>query len=261
MTRVGITRTASPTFFLTTSEALTIAESDDDLLVTKPDDKSLNARFDDGMVSVTMGGLEYGKRIPKGEFSWFATVNPMPGGVYASVSIVVLKQRDRGFDAPVGIDPASSPEDNADSERLAYVSYASGFSGGAGGTVHLISADNTTDTIPSGSWVMLSRHVPSTGAGVHRWYRVVGVSGDPQRLTTNGSPTVDDTVLGCRIPGGNYQVWRHKVLLDGPDWFFGYEVGGVPRNYADGTFADNTYATIVSDVVSVTERVLKITDL
>jgi hypothetical protein len=46
--------------------------------------------------------------------------------------------------------------------------------------------------------------------------------------------------------------------LDGPDWAFGHDSG---TQYADNTFLNNTYATIVSDVVSVTERVVLMEDL
>ena len=40
-------------------------------------------------------------------------------------------------------------------------------------------------------------------------------------------------------------TWTHKVLLDGSDWVFG----------------NNTYATLVDGVVSVTERSVLLSDL
>lgn len=274
LTRVGVTRApASPppftsnvtTAFINNNEAFAIAESPDDLFVSRPDDKTLNATFKDGELAAITGGLEYGTRIPKGDFTWFATVNPLPGDVYASISVVVMKLRDRNFTLPTGVAAPSSPQGNLVGERMAYVSYASGFSGGAGGSVHLVAAANTVASIQSDDWVMLSRNVSGTAAGpvVHRWYRVVGVGGDEQKLTTDGTPTTDDSLLGCRLPSGSTQlpIWRHKVLLDGPDWAFGFNISGTPRRYADDSFPDNTYATIVSDVVSVTERVVLLSDL
>ncbi|MDA9857961.1 hypothetical protein N9D23_07555 [Rubripirellula sp.] len=272
MTRVGIYKTlpsdsttTPPTpardVFLSTSEALAIIENSDDLLVSRPDDRTRNATFQDSELTAIAGLLPYSARIPKGEFTWIATVNPMPGGVYASVSIVVMKKRERDFTLPDA--PAANDQANAVSERLTYVTYASGFRGGAGGTIHLVSAGNTVPVIQSSDWVMLSRNVSGTAAGpvVHRWYRVVAVNNEPERFTTDGSATSDDSNLGARIPGGGNQVWRHKVLLEGPDWSFNYQIAGVNRQYADNTFADNTYATVVSDVVSVTERVMLLSDL
>lgn len=268
MTRVGIYKTlpsnsTTPArdVFLGTSEALAIIENSDDLLVSRPDDRTRNATFQDSELTAIAGLLPYSARIPKGEFTWIATVNPMPGGVYASVSIVVMKKRERDFTLPDA--PAANDQANAVSERLTYVTYASGFRGGAGGTIHLVSAGNTVPEIQSGDWVMLSRNVSGTAAGpvVHRWYRVVAVNNEPERFTTDGSATLDDSNLGARIPGGGNQVWRHKLLLEGPDWSFNYQIAGVNRQYADNTFADNTYATVVSDVVSVTERVMLLSDL
>ncbi|MDG2220252.1 MAG: hypothetical protein P8L85_02670 [Rubripirellula sp.] len=269
MTRVGIYKTlpaVPPTtpardVFLSTSEALAIVENSDDLLVSRPDDQTRNATFKDSELTAIAGQLPYSARIPKGEFTWVATVNPMPGGVYASVSIVVMKKRERNFTLPET--PATNAQANAVGERLTYVTYASGFRGGAGGTIHLVSADNTVPEIQSSDWVMLSRNVSGTQAGpvVHRWYRVVAVNNEPERFTTDGSATADDSNLGARIPGGGNQVWRHKLLLEGPDWSFNYQIAGVNRQYADDTFADNTYATVVSDVVSVTERVMLLSDL
>ena len=70
----------------------------------------------------------------------------------------------------------------------------------------------------------------------------------------------------CKLPTppgpGHYSVWRHKVQLDGSDWAFGFaDAAGNPRAYADYSFDDNTFATIVPDVVSVTERIVLLSDL
>ncbi len=230
MTRVGIAEATSPTIFVAVSEALEIAENRDDLFVTRPDDKTLNPTFADGQVQAVSSGLEYGKRIPTGDFTWFATVNPLPGGQYASISVVVVKKRIRNFDTPTTTTAPGTPQGNAIGERLAYVTFASGFSGGAGGTVHLISNANTVSKIRSDDWIMLSRNVGT--AVVHRWYRVVAVNGKAELYTTDGTTTNDDTNLGARIPGGSHQVWRHKVLLDGPDWSFNFQsVGPAPRSW------------------------------
>lgn len=260
LTRVGITRTGSAVALatlLSVSEALELVEAKDDLLVTRPTDRTQNARFSSSEVQTASTGLEYDKRLPQGELTWIATVNPLPDGQYASVSVVVFKRRDRNFDSPTGTTAPSTPEGNGVSERLAYVSFASGFSGGAGGVVHLVSNANTVSEVRSSDWVMLSRFIPAIGGGAvfHRWFRVVAVNGKPEQFTTDGSTTMDDTNLGCRLPAAGNSVWRHKVHLDGADWSFGF------TGYGDNSFADNTYATIVTDVISVTERTVLINDL
>lgn len=272
MTRVGITRLNNPAQWITVPGALEIAENPDDLLVTRPEDRTLYATLKDGLLEAVTGGLEYGKRIPSGDFTWIATVNPLPGGVYASVSVVVIKKRTRAFDTPTATTAPESPQGNGIGERVAYVTYASGFSGGAGGVVHLVSNANTVSRIRSGDWVMLSRNVnPAAGGPVyHRWYRVVAVDGKAEEFTTNGDPSTDDANLRAKIFGGPHDVWRHKVLLDGPDWAFDFRdvipnlpnpPNIIPRDYADNVPEDNTYATIVEGVVSVTERVVLLSDL
>ncbi len=262
MTRVGIFKTVSTIdVFLSSAEALAIVENPDDLIVTRPDDRTQNATFRDSELTAISGALEYGARIPRGEYTWIATVNPMPGGVYASISIVILKKRERNFEVPLGTAGAASPQGNAIGERVAYVTYGAGFDGGAGGVVHLVSSDKTVPSIRSDSWVMLSRNVTGVAGGpnVHRWYRVVSVSNEPERFTI-GATVNPEPNLGAPVPTSaqGQEVWRHKVLLDGPDWAFGHDSG---TQYADNTFLNNTYATIVSDVVSVTERVVLMEDL
>ncbi len=269
LTRVGITRENNPLVLLNVSEALEIAEASDDLFVTRPDDRTLNARFSGGEVPAVPSGLEYGKRIPRGDFTWIATVNPLPGNQYASISIVTMRKRIRNFATPTATAAPSTPAGNGVGERLAYVTYASGFSGGAGGTVHLVSNANTVSNLKSDDWIMLSRAVPTASGNVayHRWYRVVGVNGEAEEIRTTGGPGVDDAILGCKLPTppgapGYYSVWRHKVQLDGSDWAFGFaDAAGNPRAYADFSFDDNTFATIVPDVVSVTERIVLLSDL
>lgn len=269
MQRVGITQQRNVALYLGVAEALELAENSDDLILTRPEDRSVGASLRDGQVQARSGGLEYGKRIPSGQYSWFATVNPLPGGVYASVSVVVVKNRERAFNVPTVTTPPDDPEGNAISERLGYVTYGSGFTGGAGGIVHVVSNGNTISRIRSDDWIMLSRNVSGTSAGPvwHRWYRVVSVNGKAEEFVIDGTDSTDDTNLGARFSSGaGTEVWRHKLLLDGPDWEFGFVVDPtvippVERDYADNSYADNTYATIVEGVVSVTERVVLLSDL
>lgn len=206
--------------------ARVFSENRDDLINTQPDDRSLPVRLTDGEIQPISTGLEYGKRIPSGEFSWIVTVNPLPGGVYASVAVVVMRNRTLEVEFP--------PTKNNVGERIASVTYAQGFRGGAGGLVHLESNTAVESKLVPGDWLMLSKN--GTTGPTHHWYRVVGLDGEPE---INGS------------------VWGHRVLLDGPDWSFGYNVDGT----ADSNLLDNTYATLVSGVVCVTETVLKLSEI
>ena len=286
MFRVGVTgdSTSDLKLFINRFEALRLTENQDDLLITRGKDKSRPATFKSGQVAPVAGGLEYGKRLPSGEYTWIATVNPMPGGVYASVSVAIIRRRVRGFDkaTPTANKPAVS-------ERLAYVTYASGFKGGAGGIVHLVANTNVPATLQSGDWIMLSRfmtnpanslpNAPDRVIDLHRWYRVVSVDSQAEQVA-------------------NTNTWRLKVTLEGPDWNFktvygkdsdGNELGSYVNGYADTPdstytyrpikaawlpyfiadgvsptptrYSDNTYATMVEGVVSVTERVVKLSDL
>lgn len=281
MLRAGITRPApNPTFlFLDHEQARSIAESVDDLPVTQPQDKSLPARFDGGQLQILSGGsLEYGKRVSTGDFSTLVTVSPLPGGVYASATVVVMRKRDRSFQTPIESGGASTVDDNALGERLAYVTYGNGFHGGAGGIVHLVASSKTNSTILNNSWIMLSRRVPD---GVdennnphfidfHRWYRVASITrpltadGKPEKYVVTGTSSQQDANFGCYLPDNstsNDTVWRQKILLDGPDWDFGFYNAGVRIPYGDDTFADNTFATLVDGVVSVTERIVRLDEL
>src|SRR5690606_18970663 len=100
-----------------------------------------------------------------------ATVNPLPGNLYANLSVVVIRNRQRDYSVPAAA--VQLPERNATDERLAYVAYASGFTGGAGGEVHLVSNSNTVFRVRSGDWIMLSSS--RGGNPTHRWYRVSAV--------------------------------------------------------------------------------------
>lgn len=270
ITRVGVTEPVdSPATplpddetneFVSQISAFNLVESADSLNVTRPDDQSANANFSSASLNAVSGGLEYGKRLSKGDFTWFATVDPLPDGRFASVSIIVQRNRERLFDLPTATVAPSSVQENGVSERVAYVSFASGFSGGAGGVVHLVSNANTSDRLLANDWVMLSRN--TTSGPVHRWFRVASVSRESEKLRiTSSDLSTDNPVLGCRVPAGTFDVWRHKAYLDGSDWSFGFVEGGADRKFADSSLADNTYAAIVSDVVSVTQRVVLQTEL
>tara|TARA_R110002049_G_scaffold2750_6_gene22052 strand:- start:10503 stop:11768 length:1266 start_codon:yes stop_codon:yes gene_type:complete len=230
--------------FLDAEQARTLVERSDDLPIVRPDDGSKPASYV-ALQATSTAALNYGKRIPTGEFTWVATVNPLPGGVYASISVVVMRQRERNFVAPAVAGPVGDPRENSIGERLAYVTFASGFSGGAGGLVHLVASASTPSKISANDWIMLSR--TDSVNTFHRWYRVVSVDADPI-MTTAVDP----------VSSSSQDVWFHKVLLDGPDWSFGFVT---PGNADTVAIADNTFATIVRDVVSVTERTVLLSDL
>lgn len=257
MARAGIINPTPPLRFLNSEQSLRLVENADDLPVVRPSDRTKPSSF--SALQGTSGGLPYGKRVSDGTFTWFATVNPLPGNEYASVSVVVTRKRDSSESLPSTASAIATETDRAESERIAYVNFASGFSGGAGGTVHLIGSTAVDSSLRSGDWLMLSRRV--SGSDIHRWFRVVSVDGKAEVIPANATNPIKN-------PKNNADtaVWRHRVLLDGPDWSFGFptpgpsEIVGVGGVMA-GALGDNTYATLVSDVVSVTERTIRLRDL
>lgn len=266
MTRTGLVRNDQLNDFVSPQFGAEIAESVDDLIVNRPSDKSIASRMDNGNLTAVNGGLTYGKRITSGRFSWFSTIDPFPGRQNATASVVVMRDRERTFDIPTSTTIPSTPEGNAVPERITYVTFASGFSGGAGGLLHIVANANVVDDVNVGDWIMLSQRTrTASGSGAnriaeetnHRWYRVLSQGGKAERFTTiDDDGDGDDDNMRFTLPpnGGPYQVWRRKLLVEGGDWNFGYDRSNANRKFADGQFALNTYATIVQDVVGVVER-------
>ena len=237
MFRVGLTGAGS-----STSVGRLLSENRDDLINTKPDDRSLPVRLSDGEIRPGTGvvELEYGKRIPSGEFSWLVTVNPLPPfppfpdpnelgtklPVYASVAVVIIRNRTLEFDFP----PPGGKYHVG--ERLAKVDSMQGFRGGAGGVVKLSGYAKVDSQLVAGDWIMLSKN-ESSGV-THHWYRVVGLDGEPE--WSHGTELKSAQANG---------TWTHTVLLDGPDW----------------NPTPDTCATLLSGVVCVTETVLKLSEI
>ncbi len=261
MMRVGIKHDQlSPGSSISIEEAFRVADSPDDIAFERPADRTKPA-YRTGL-SVASGTSQFGRHAPSGEFTWLATVSLLPGNEYASVAIVVLRNRDRTFEVPSAVGTTSVASSNPLDERLAYVTYFSGFNGGAGGTVHLVASSLVPSAVQTNDWIMLSR--TSAGVATHHWYRVSAVDGDPE---VESRPIGADSTVGsprAALPSTSNpttrNVWTRKVYLDGPDWAFGFSAG-MPQGYADSTFADNTFATIVRNVVAVSEHVIPLSSL
>ena len=236
MRRVGVMQ-SSLGGVLSRDQAYRIADSPDDLLLQRPKDKTLGPF----RLGQSVSSLPYGSRINSGEYSWIATVVPNPSPGYVTVSVIVMRNRERGYSIPSG--QAGNPEQNATSERLASISSWSGFKGGAGGVVELLSSNNTVTRLRSGDWLMLSNHTSQT----HRWYRVSAVEGEPQFLS------VSRDVVGVSTSPSLRPVWLRRVYLDGPD----ISIGPTGNNFSQS----RTFATLVEGVVSVTERVVRLSEL
>ncbi|MGB7323516.1 MAG: hypothetical protein WBD31_01500 [Rubripirellula sp.] len=246
MTRVGLPGVSS--ILQRGIEAEFIVDDRDGISSNGPKDRSLNATMQGR--TVVPSGFEFGKALTDGSLSWIATVNKLPGTDFASVAVIILRNRDRGFTTYLNTaaGAAPSPNENAVDERLAYVTYASGFSGGAGGTVHIVGASNTSSELSTNDWVMLSRRNAS-GNDIHRWYRVLSVGKEALEIT-----------MPDPVTGSTRTVWEHKIFLDGPDWTFGFDTAPADTidapGPADTSVADNTYVTILKDVVAVAEHVI-----
>jgi len=238
MIRVGLLRQASRTVplanasLLSISEAFHVAERADDVRFERPTDRTLPAIIPGESATSLTGATDYGTRFGSGDYSWIATVVPEQTPGYATLSVVVIRNRLRDFDIPA-ILPATNAERNAAAERLALVSSPTGFVGGAGGMVTITSSLNTVSRMLPGQWVMLSgftRDLSSSSATakvpVHRWYRIAALGGD----------TVEDEAAG---------TWSRELHLDGADW----------------DFTTTTFMTIVDGVVSVTNHFVRLDSL
>jgi hypothetical protein len=161
-----------------------------------------------------------------GEYSWFATLCPrelLPTETAKeeylyTMSLVVTKRRDRIF---FNATASGAPE----GERIADVTATANFQGGSGGRVVLSGTLGVSNKLGTGDWVMLSRYQSATGSVVVRWFRVISLDTKPTEDKTTGT-------------------WTRSVSLDGPDWIF------------DANFP--TQATLVSNVVTVFERVVEV---
>lgn len=243
MVRVGLLGGGS---LISAAEATLIGEDFEGIAYSKTDDKTLNVSPQ--ATGAVDAGIDYGKKVTDGRYSWFATVNRLPGTRYASLAVVVVRDRNRLFETRKNVDGvASRPDQNANSERLAYVTSATGFRGGAGGTIEMVMTDTVSKELTSDNWVMLSRRDTSgtTPFSIHRWYRVVGVLVKPEKVSLSDPVTTSTS-----------DVLRYKVILDGPDWSFGF---ATPGNADTGAgVADNTFVTLVDGVVTVHEHVLRL---
>lgn len=228
--RVGLLRgpsAASPeprSNLLSASEAFLVGERADDVRFTRPDDRALPAIISGDRATNLPGSTGFGTRFGSGNYSWIATVVPEQTRGYATLSVVIIRNRLRDFDMPTTF-PATIPERNAAAERLAMVSSPTGFVGGAGGMVTITSSLNIVSRMLPGQWVMLSGFTGNQ-IPVHRWYRVAALAGH----------VVDDEAAG---------TWSRELHLDGADW----------------DFSSPTFMTIVDGAVSVTNHFVRLDSL
>jgi len=224
---------------LTSSQVNRLFLSFDDQVVSiaNVDDPTTTADERDSSAPATRRLAASGSQFASnGEYSWFATLCPrelLPGDAVAqeylyTMSLVVTKRRDRMFFKPT----ASGAESTPAGERIVDVGAAANFRGGSGGRVVLSGSTGVSNKLSTGDWMMLSRYHPTNGSIVVRWYRVIGLDAQP----------IEDSFSG---------TWTRSVSLDGPDWIFFGPTGVVPP-------IPPTQATLVSNVVTVFERVVEV---
>ena len=239
-------------------EAELLVDDNDGLTTFETNDRSLDIALN-GQRTI-FNGSDQGKRLTDGELTWIATVNRLPGTNFARVSIVIMRNRDRGFVTRVNSEGvADQPRDNSQDERLAYVVFANGFRGGGGGNGRdRLALAITVSDIAANDWVMLSRR-SAAGIHIHRWFRVVTVGAEA--LETTWTDQANAT----------HQVWEQKLFLDGPDWTFGFgSFGGSPVQEESADISptgsgpsisntiDNTYVTLMKDVITVSEYTINL---
>lgn len=166
------------------------------------------------------------KSALEGRYTWMATVSPAePFGNFNSadalISVVIMHKHKHSIDA--GELPT------AQGERLTVVQPLSGdFVGGAGGRVRISCYSDIDSKLEIGSWIVLGRFFENSAGQCFpyfRWYRVVGMDGEPK---VNGT------------------AWSREVVLDGPDFGFSNNV------------KERTYGTIVGGVITVVERMARV---
>ena len=239
--RVGLHDPSSGLNLMSAAMVNRLFLSVDDLAMTKPEDKSLPPfRITQGPTTdpvITAPALRF-RTQSQSTYSWLATLCPREFGLneafgpkqetYYTLSIVVMRRRDRGWFVPLGPDKREIPQ----GERLVRVDRLSGnFTGGDGGSVRVSASTGLDDTIRSGDWIMFTRdqNGGANRAVVCRWYRVIGVDLDPTfTFDTSGNPI----------------AWSRDLILEGPDWVFD---AALP-----------TEATLLSNVVTVFERVIPV---
>ncbi len=210
--------------------------------------------------------------------SWLATLTPLEQDTATipsafTLSIVAFHNRDRAFEAPSSSPTIpADPNDLPDAERMAWAvppdlatypamgtgipfSTEAAYSGTNGFDLELYANGNVKSRIKPGEWIMLSRELyfsPTSSRHIHKWYRVVSVSEEPEEIGSAGFPSLTDP-YGNTYPSANVPVvWRQTVHVVGPDWIFS-------QRMAPGGFAQcPTIATIVPNVLSVYERVVDI---
>lgn len=182
------------------------------------------------------------KQASTGEFSWMITMTPNEFRAldkeadYYTMATIIFRNRPRGFLAGLRTtnDVAFDPENPPEEERICAVTGSTaGTLGGAGFGIQITSALAVNNRVRTGDWLMLSRRLSKGGQPhreVHRWYRITNVSDVTESSTT----------------------WSRDLYIAGSDWDF--RIDPLIPNAERPQYA--TVATLVSNVVTVTERIV-----
>jgi hypothetical protein len=222
------------------------------------------------------------QQATKQEVTWMATLTPLDqdaGAVPSSytLSIVAFHKRDRTFDAPTAtFGGTPDPNDLPDAEKITWamppdlaaapslgssgaLATEAAYSGTNGFDLELYGNGSISSKVKPGEWLLLSRQFffppANTLRAVHKWYRIVSVSGEAEETGTTNLPMVTDP-YGNTFPSASVpRVWRQTVHVLGPDWIFSKRLApGVGAPFLQTP----TIATIVPNVMNVYERVVDI---
>lgn len=217
-----------------------------------------------------------GKGTNTGDYTWMATIVPeelRPSNFIDStsanasvnaptrdytVTVMVYRKRDKTF--LVSNQAPGATENKPGGERLVWVYPLSGnFIGGNGGRVRLVSDANSENSVHVGDWIMLGKHyLIDPTAVTHRysrfhWYRVVAVDSAERIDLLEGSPAdparppIVPTATDPYGNAGTQPVWARDVVLEGPDWDFTDNIGGIPTP-TTGTLMENVVTVLESKV-------------
>ena len=186
------------------------------------------------------------RRTADPHYSWMHTVVPLGGGEY-SVSTIVFRDRDFTLNT---LSTIADPSERLN-ERLVQFRWIGGWNSFAGGEARLTSfatspAGVAADlNVQRGDWVMVRGYENPSERPMFRWYKVQSVG----EITNINFPATDTDAVNDSVANDRW------ISLEGPDsrWESRrkFPIPGPPDKI-------QLTATLMPNIVSVTERVIRI---
>lgn len=232
-------------------QASDIFSGRDDLAFRRPDDNTLPPQQVFSPVANPLFGTNsMARREYDAQLSWLATVAPKSTASNTdlyTLSIVIFHQRNAGFPLPRTIDYAGT-RPQVQTERLLNATFLRGdFSAKELVLTTRPFLNGNPDaakaelSVQEGDWLMLSASTPS-GQGLFRWCRIIDTDSEAMPLYNQNNGAPDPS-----------REWKRGVVIDGPDW-----LSESYRNTSTGLPLFPTQATLVTDVIAVFEKTIRL---